>query len=203
MAARTYQTKGAIALAELDRGRAVGVTCGTVLADSGYGASAAFRPALTASGLRWAVGIPCTQKVFLAHVHLRHPRPAWGRPHKNPSRRTSAGVPSRRWRRGAGAPSAGALGRRAHSARGSPPYATAWPTGRWPPAISTLAGRAGVAGGGIANEWRAEVRPDQSRRHDAATHRGSGHQSPLGMRASAPATQGRAGPRSLRGPELA
>ena len=81
-AAQVYRTKGEIALAELDRVRAAGVTAGTVLADAGYGASATFRHALTARGLRWAVGIPHTQKVFPAIVRVPTPRArsARGRP---------------------------------------------------------------------------------------------------------------------------
>ena len=50
------RTKGEIALAEIDRIRAAGVRFGCVLADAGYGASAAFRQGLDARGLRWAVG---------------------------------------------------------------------------------------------------------------------------------------------------
>jgi len=88
-AARTARTKGEIALAELDRARAAGVTAGTVLADAGYGASAEFRHALTARKLRWAVGIPYTQKVFPVAVHVPTPRARspLGRPRKH-------GVPS-------------------------------------------------------------------------------------------------------------
>jgi SRSO17 transposase len=73
-AARTARTKGEIALAELDRVRAAGVTARTVLADAGYGASAPFRHALTARGLRWAVGIQYTQKVFPLAVNVPTPR---------------------------------------------------------------------------------------------------------------------------------
>jgi len=87
--ARTARTKGEIALAELDRVRAAGVTAGTVLADAGYGASAEFRHALTARHLRWAVGIQHTQHVFPAAVRVPTPRPRspLGRPRKH-------GVPS-------------------------------------------------------------------------------------------------------------
>src|SRR3712207_4816655 len=46
--------KGEIALAELDRLRAADVRFGVVLADAGYGASAAFRHELDARGLVWA-----------------------------------------------------------------------------------------------------------------------------------------------------
>ena len=103
--AHTYRTKGAIALAELDRIRAAGVTFGTVLADTGYGASAAFRQALTARDLTWAVGIVRTQKVFPAHVRLRTPRPSpsGGRPRRHGmpshvSRGADAVLAMARWR---------------------------------------------------------------------------------------------------------
>ena len=81
-AARTARTKGEIALAELDRVRAAGVTAGTVLADAGYGAGAPFRHALSARGLLWAVGIPHTLKVFPVTVQVPAPRAraAQGRP---------------------------------------------------------------------------------------------------------------------------
>jgi SRSO17 transposase len=88
-AARAHRTKGEIALAELDRVRAAGVTAGTVLADAGYGASAAFRQALSARGLRWAVGVPCTQKVFPATVRVPVPRAR-----SAPGRRRMHGTPS-------------------------------------------------------------------------------------------------------------
>jgi SRSO17 transposase len=86
-AAHAYHTKGAIALAELDRIRAAGITFSTVLADAGYGAGATFRQALTARDLTWAVGIVRTQKVFPAQVRLRTPRQTRGRPRRH-------GVPS-------------------------------------------------------------------------------------------------------------
>ena len=59
--------------------RAAGVTAGTVLADAGYGASATFRHALTARGLRWAVGIPLAQKGFPATVRVPTPRATFAR----------------------------------------------------------------------------------------------------------------------------
>ncbi len=70
---RTAHSKGEIALAELDRLRESGVRFRTVLADAGYGASAAFRHGLDARGLRWAVGIVKNQKVYDAHVQLVPP----------------------------------------------------------------------------------------------------------------------------------
>jgi SRSO17 transposase len=68
------RSKGEIALAELDRVRAAGVRFGPVLADAGYGTSAAFRQGLDARGLRWAVGIAKTQKVYSVAVQLVPPR---------------------------------------------------------------------------------------------------------------------------------
>ena len=70
------RTKGEIALAELDRLIDAGVRFGVVLADAGYGASAAFRQGLSERGLTWAVGIPRNQKVYGADVQLVPPQPA-------------------------------------------------------------------------------------------------------------------------------
>ena len=67
------QAKGEIALAELDRVRAAGVRFGCVLADAGYGTSAAFRHGLDARGLRWAVGIARNQKVYGKDVQFVPP----------------------------------------------------------------------------------------------------------------------------------
>ncbi len=72
-AAMVPLTKGEIALAELDRLLTSGMRFGTVLADAGYGASAAFRQGLDARGPRWAVGIPRNQKVYSAGVRLVPP----------------------------------------------------------------------------------------------------------------------------------
>lgn len=55
---REPRTKPEIAIEEIDRIIAAGVRFGCVLADAGYGLSAPFRQALSARGLRWAVGIP-------------------------------------------------------------------------------------------------------------------------------------------------
>jgi SRSO17 transposase len=67
------RAKGEIALAELDRLLAARVRFGIVLADAGYGASAAFRHGLSERGLAWAVGIPRNQKVYGADVRLVPP----------------------------------------------------------------------------------------------------------------------------------
>ncbi len=57
-------SKGEIAFAELDRLRAAGLQFGLVLADAGYGASAAFRHEMDARELFWAVGVPRPLKVY-------------------------------------------------------------------------------------------------------------------------------------------
>jgi SRSO17 transposase len=81
-----YRTKPEIALDEIDRVTAAGVTYGCVLADAGYGISAGFRQALSARGLTWAVGIPRTQKVYPAGVTtaMPAPTPGVGRPRVHP-----------------------------------------------------------------------------------------------------------------------
>ena len=79
------RTKVEIALDEVDRVRAVGVTFGCMLADAGYGASAEFRRARSARGLTWAVGITRAQTVDPADVALHWPRAATGRPRTHPA----------------------------------------------------------------------------------------------------------------------
>jgi SRSO17 transposase len=51
-----------------------------VLADAGYGCSAPFRQALSARGLRWAVGITGRNKVYPADVAMIFPVAGRGRP---------------------------------------------------------------------------------------------------------------------------
>ena len=77
---QAYRTKPDIAIKEIDRVIAAGVRFGCVLADAGYGLSAPFRQALSARGLRWAVGIPRHQKVYPADVQLIFPVAERGRP---------------------------------------------------------------------------------------------------------------------------
>ena len=79
---RGYRTKPEIALAEIDRIRAAGVSFGCVLADAGYGLSAPFRQGLSDRGLTWAVGIPYKQKVYPADVAMVFPVAGRGRPRK-------------------------------------------------------------------------------------------------------------------------
>jgi SRSO17 transposase len=104
------RSKGEIALAELDRLIATGVRFGIVLADAGYGASAAFRAGLSERSLTWAVGIPRNQKVYGADVALVPPggrkrRPV---PDQEPQNAEAvlAGLPWRRvtWRQGTKGP---------------------------------------------------------------------------------------------------
>ena len=61
---------------------AAGVRFGCVLADAGYGLSAAFRQGLSERGLLWAVGIPFKQKVYPADVAMIFPVAGRGRPRK-------------------------------------------------------------------------------------------------------------------------
>ncbi len=103
-------SKGAIALAELDRLIAARVRFGMVLADAGYGASAAFRVGLSERGLTWAVGIPRNQKVYGADVQLVPPGGRKRRPVPDQEPREAeavlAGLPWRRvtWRQGTKGP---------------------------------------------------------------------------------------------------
>jgi len=77
------RSKPETAIEEIDRLNAAGLRFGAVLADAGYGLSAPFRQALSARGLRWAVGIPRHQKVYPADVALVFPVTGRGRPRKN------------------------------------------------------------------------------------------------------------------------
>jgi len=79
---RGARSKPEIALTELDRLITARVRFGTVLADAGYGMSAEFRQALSARGLRWAVGVPKHQKVYPREVELVFPVASRGRPRK-------------------------------------------------------------------------------------------------------------------------
>src|SRR5918997_4740447 len=111
---RWPEAKADIALAEVDRVVAAGARFGRVLADAGYGISAAFRQGLSARGLVWAVGIPKVRNVYSTAVTLSWPPARTGRPRKHllPSERPSsaeaalAGAEWRRiaWRRGTKGP---------------------------------------------------------------------------------------------------
>jgi SRSO17 transposase len=111
---RRALAKTDIALAEIDRVIAAGVRFGRVLADAGYGASAAFRQGLSVRRLTWAVGILKTQNVYPPTVELLWPVAHTGRPRKHPvpdgapvaAETMLAGVAWRRisWRRGTKGP---------------------------------------------------------------------------------------------------
>ena len=81
-ACQAERSKPEIALAELKRALEAGVRFRAVVADAGYGISAAFRRALSALGLLWAVGIPRIQKVYPVDVQLVPAPPTRGRPRK-------------------------------------------------------------------------------------------------------------------------
>jgi SRSO17 transposase len=86
-----FRPKWQIALDEIDRLRAAGVTFGCVLADADYGRVIEFRHGLSARGLRWAVGILSTHKAFPAEVALVPPMGRQRRPHPTlPSRHAAA-----------------------------------------------------------------------------------------------------------------
>ena len=84
------RSKREIALGELDRLRAGGLRFGVVLADAGYGTSAAFRHGLDARGLTWAAGIARNQKVCDPDARLVAPtgRARRAVPDKEPVRPT-------------------------------------------------------------------------------------------------------------------
>jgi len=79
-APRTFRTKPEIAMTEIDRVLAAGLTFGVVLADAGYGLSAPFRKGLSERGLLWAVGIPKHQKVYCPDIAMIFPQARRGRP---------------------------------------------------------------------------------------------------------------------------
>ncbi len=81
---RRALAKTEIALAEIDRVIAAGACFDRVLADAGYGGSAAFRRGLSERGLIWAVGVLRTQNVYPPTVELRWPTAATGRPRRQP-----------------------------------------------------------------------------------------------------------------------
>ena len=81
---RRALAKTDIALAEVDRVIAAGLRLGRVLADAGYGVSAAFRQGLSLRHLTWAVGILKTQNVYPPTVELLWPAARTGRRRQHP-----------------------------------------------------------------------------------------------------------------------
>jgi SRSO17 transposase len=150
---RQPRTKPEIALEEIDRLMSTGMRFGVVLADAGYGLSAAFRQGLSARGLVWAVGIPKHQKVYPHDVSMIFPVSGRGRPRQHPipdilsaaaeTILADAGWRKVSWRRGTkGRLSARFAARRVRIADGSPqrildkgqqhmPGEEAWLVGEW------------------------------------------------------------------------
>jgi SRSO17 transposase len=111
---RRRLAKTEVALEEIDRVLTAGVRFGRVVADAGYGISAAFRRGLSERELSWAVGVPKVQNVYSTAVELRWPAARTGRPRKHPvpserpvpAEAMLAGADWRRisWRRGTKGP---------------------------------------------------------------------------------------------------
>jgi SRSO17 transposase len=78
----TYQTKGELALAALDRVRTWGVGARVVLADAGYGTSHEFRAALTARELPYCVQVAASVKGWLEAPPGPPPYQGFGRPRR-------------------------------------------------------------------------------------------------------------------------
>jgi SRSO17 transposase len=101
---RRMLAKTDIALEEIDRVLAAGTRFGRVVADAGYGVSAAFRNGLSERGLVWAAGVPRVQNVYSPAVELRWPVARTGRPRKRPvpseePRPAEAALAEAAWRR--------------------------------------------------------------------------------------------------------
>ena len=204
---RAARTKPEIALAEIDRIRAAGVRFATVLADAGYGLSAPFRQGLDARGLKWAVGIPKQQKVYPSNVRPVFPIAGRGRPRKRhipdqlsaPAEDVLTTAKWRRvsWRKGTKGPLAASFAAvRVRIADGPPQRIHE-------KGHATHAGRGGLAGRRASRLGRAQIlsfQPASRRQPQDARRRDQGA---MGLRASAPAAQGRTRPRSLRRPILA
>jgi SRSO17 transposase len=137
-ARRAPRAKGEVALAEIDRLVALGLRFGCVLADAGCGNGALFRQALSARGLRWAVGIPKVQAACGTEVALLWP--AAGRAGSR-CRARGRSRPRRCSPAPHGAPSPGARAARRRWPPGSRRCASAWPTARRCAAASTCPGR--------------------------------------------------------------
>jgi SRSO17 transposase len=73
-----FLTKWQLALELIDEARGWGLRCGVVLADAGYGESTEFRQELETRQLPYALGIPCTLRVWPKPPRLR-PAPGRGR----------------------------------------------------------------------------------------------------------------------------
>jgi SRSO17 transposase len=103
-----YQSKAALALAQLRRARAVGALVGQwVTADEAFGQVPAFRDALEADGFRYVVEVPCTTPVFTERPRRLRVRLGGGgaaravevTPAAKPVQAVAAALPARRWAR--------------------------------------------------------------------------------------------------------
>ena len=146
-----FQTKTAIALAQIDRAIAAGIPRGIVLADAAYGTETDWRDQLTARGLAYMVGVRSTTKVWWG-LHQPAPMPRAtakpGRPRTRPIRdathapisvlevaRSLAGRKFRRitWREGAaGALTSRFCALRVRAAHHSQPHDEQWLLIEWP-----------------------------------------------------------------------
>ena len=133
---------------------AAGARFGRVLADAGYGMSAAFRRGLSERGLAWAVGIPKVQNVYSTTVELRRPKAGTGRPRKHPVPSEDPVRPRPCWRTPNGAGSRGGAGPRGRSRPSSPPRGCARPRAR-------SSGTAGTCRARRCGSW-ASVAPPAS-----------------------------------------
>ncbi len=198
---RNPRTKPEIALEEIDRLIAAGMRFGTVLADAGYGLSAAFRQGLSARGLTWAVGIPKHQKVYPHDVALIFPVAGHGRPRKHPIPDTLSTAAETMlaastwktlsWRRGTkGRLTARFAALRVRIADGNPQRILDKGQQHMPGEEAWLVG-----------EWRSndERKYYLSNLPAEATLKAARvcHQSPMGLRAGASTNEGRTRPRSL------
>ena len=201
------RSKPEIALAELQRVMQAGVSFGAVLADAGYGISAPFRQALSALGLLWAVGIPASRRCIQADVELVLPPVTRGGPRKTliPEQEAIAAEAMlakaswRRitWRRGTKGPLRASFAAvRVRVADG--PEVRLQATDR-----PASARRRGLARGRASHLGRAQVLPVQPAARHSTEAAGVADQGALGVRAGAPAAQGRTRARPLRGPLLA
>ena len=203
---RSPRTKSEIALAELDRLIAAGVRFGTVLADAGYGMGAEFRQALSARSLAWAVGVPRHQKVYPRGVELVFPVAGRGRPRKRylpnvlsasaEDMLTQAKWRTLAWRRGTKGPlKARFAALRVRVADGPPQRIGDKGMQHMPGEEAWLVGERRASG-----EQKYYLANLPRRRSQDI---GRDNQGALGLRAGAPAAQGRTRPRPLRRPLMA
>ena len=185
---RRERTKGQIALDLLDQARSEGLPGRVVLADAGYGVSAAFRRALADRGLHYLVGVTDEAVVFTA-------RPTWERPTRRAGVGPAGGRPQTNYQLPAGSPR---------------PVRLRELAARVPLRRVARAGRPVRLGAGVAGP-RVEAGPVCRRRPGLAADRGAarrrgqvravqpagGHQPPAGGRPVEAPVAGREGPSRL------